>query len=420
MPSRSLDFDVFDADNHMYETKEALTKHVPDQYSGVIDYVEVKGRTKIVVNGTISEYIPNPTFDVIAKPGAQEEYFKRGNPEGKSYREIIGEPMRAIPAREPGPRLELMDELGIDRALMFPTLASLVEERLRDDVRATHASSTPSTSGCSRRGPTTTRAASSPRRITPPIVERAIEELEWVVERGAKVVLIRPAPVPSLDGPHAPRGPGVRPVLAAGRRPRRAGRDARPTAATPATSTTGRAPASSSPLSAFRSVAMGHRPIEDAMAAMICHGALSRFPDLRIAVVENGSGFVRPLFNNLKEAYRMMPQGFEEHPVDVFKRNVYVHPFHEEDIRGLVELLGADHVLFGSDFPTPRAWQIPSPTSTSSRMRDDIVKIMGGNLASIRRDRRRRLTAGPGWDRGGRCSTAKRDGAARFQGPSSS
>ena len=52
----------------------------------------------------------------------------------------------------------------------------------------------------------------------------------------------------------------------------------------------------------------------------------------------------------------------------MFKRNVYVHPFHEEDIRGLVELLGADHVLFGSDFPTPRAWPIPSPTSTSSGM----------------------------------------------------
>ena len=46
----------------------------------------------------------------------------------------------AIPAfREPGPRLELMDELGVDRSLMFPTLASLVEERLRDDLEATHA-----------------------------------------------------------------------------------------------------------------------------------------------------------------------------------------------------------------------------------------------------------------------------------------
>ncbi len=48
--------------------------------------------------------------------------------------------MRGIPAfREPAPRLELMDELGVDRTLMFPTLASLLEERLRDDPDLTHA-----------------------------------------------------------------------------------------------------------------------------------------------------------------------------------------------------------------------------------------------------------------------------------------
>ena len=36
--------------------------------------------------------------------------------------------------------------------------------------------------------------------ITLPIVEKAIEELEWCVERGAKTVLIRPAPVPGYRG----------------------------------------------------------------------------------------------------------------------------------------------------------------------------------------------------------------------------
>ena len=62
MPSRELSFPVFDADNHMYEPQEALTKYLPDNRKRVIDYVEVRGRTKIVVRGHISEYIPNPTF----------------------------------------------------------------------------------------------------------------------------------------------------------------------------------------------------------------------------------------------------------------------------------------------------------------------------------------------------------------------
>src|SRR5260370_35154862 len=36
--------------------------------------------------------------------------------------------------------------------------------------------------------------------ITLPIVERAIEELEWALERGARAILIRPAPVPGDRG----------------------------------------------------------------------------------------------------------------------------------------------------------------------------------------------------------------------------
>src|SRR6516225_3077730 len=118
----------------MYESPEALTKHLPAEFKGVIDYIDVHGRTKIAVKGRISEYIPNPTFEVVAAPGAQEEYFKVGNPAGKSRREILGKPMRSLPGfKDPEPRLKLMDELGIDRALMWPTLASLLEERLRDD-----------------------------------------------------------------------------------------------------------------------------------------------------------------------------------------------------------------------------------------------------------------------------------------------
>ena len=46
---RKHNFPVFDADNHLYETKEAFTRHLPDKYKRVIDYVDVRGRTKIVV-----------------------------------------------------------------------------------------------------------------------------------------------------------------------------------------------------------------------------------------------------------------------------------------------------------------------------------------------------------------------------------
>ena len=107
MPSRELPYPLFDADNHLYETQEAFTKFLPKRYASAIQYVQLGGRTKIAIRGQISDYIPNPTFEVVARPGAMEEYFKSGNPEGKTRREIFGEPMRSIPAfREPAPRLE--------------------------------------------------------------------------------------------------------------------------------------------------------------------------------------------------------------------------------------------------------------------------------------------------------------------------
>lgn len=205
MASRQLDFPVFDADNHMYETTDALTKHLPPEYEGVIQYVEVNGRTKIAVKGQISDYIPNPTFNKVAAPGAQEEYFRIGNPEGKSRREIMGTPIESPPAfREPAPRVELMDELGIDRALMWPTLASLVEERLRDDPHATHV--VIHTLNVWMHETWTfnfdDRIFATPV-ITLPIVDKAIEELHWVLERGARVILVRPAPVPGFQGPRS-------------------------------------------------------------------------------------------------------------------------------------------------------------------------------------------------------------------------
>ena len=53
--ARHCDYPVFDADNHLYETQDAFTRHLPKNYRGVIDYVVEHGRTKIVGRGQISE-----------------------------------------------------------------------------------------------------------------------------------------------------------------------------------------------------------------------------------------------------------------------------------------------------------------------------------------------------------------------------
>jgi predicted TIM-barrel fold metal-dependent hydrolase len=389
MPAKTLDIPVFDADNHLYETRDSLTKFLPDRYKSAIDYVDVRGRTKIVIRGQISNYIPNPTFDVVARPGAQEDYFRKGNPEGLSRREIFGEPMKAIPAfREPAPRVELMDEQGIDRALMFPTLASLLEERMRDDPRLAHAAVHALNEWMYETWQFSydDRIFSTPV-ITLPIVEQAIEELEWVVERGARVVLIRPAPPSGFEGSRSFGLPEFDPfwekvvehdVLVAMHSSDSGyerytndwmGNDSEMLPFQP---------------QAFRMLSQW-RPIEDAVSALICHGALSRFPALKVAVIENGSSWVAPLLGNLADVYKKMPQDFLEDPVAVMKRNIYISPFWEEDLGALAELVGEEHVLFGSDYPHPEGLADPASyvDELAGLPEATIRNIMGANLARL-------------------------------------
>lgn len=389
--NRKHNFPVFDADNHLYETKDAFTRHLPDKYKRVIDYVDVRGRTKIVVKGQISNYIPNPTFDVVARPGAHEEFYKNGNPQGKSMRELTGEPMRSIPAfREPEPRLALMDELGVDRTLMFPTLASLLEERLREDPEAIHAIVHSLNQWLHE-----TWSFNYKDRIftTPvislPIVEKAIEELEWVLERGAKAILIRPAPVPGFRGSRSFAFEEFDPFW---KRAVESG-----VCVTMHASDSGYARYQADwtgvnemlPFKddAFRWATATKRPIEDSMASAVCHGLLTRHPKLNLSVIENGGSWVPHLLQNLAETYKKLPQAFDADPVTTFRRQVYISPFFEDHMTELVEAMGGtDNILFGSDYPHPEGLAEPATYTEhlpQSFSQDDVRKIMGGNLGKL-------------------------------------
>ncbi len=388
--ARDLGFEVFDSDNHMYETEDAFTRHLPPDYRGAIRYVQVEGRTKIAIKGQISEYIPNPTFEVVAPPGAQEEYYRHGNPDGKSLREIFGKPIRCPEwARNAEARLPHLDELGIQGSLMFPTLASLLEERMRDDPDLTHTVVHSLNQWIHDEWTFNyhDRIFATPI-ITLPIVEKAIEELEWCLERGARCILIRPAPAWGLRGPRSPGLPEFDPFWA---RVQEAGvlvgmHSSDSGYADLASIWEGKTeflPFKPNPL---RLLVMQNRAISDMMTAMVCHGAFTRFPDLRIATIENGGTWVAPLLQKFEGVYKKMPQNFGEHPVEAFRRNVYVNPFWEDALEGLIDIMSPDRLLFGSDYPHPEGLGNPVsfyddlPPSLSD---SDAAKIMGGNLKEL-------------------------------------
>ena len=271
---------------------------------------------------------------------------------------------------------------------MFPTLASLIEERMRDDPDMCHAvihalnewlHETWTFNYEGRIFPTPV--------ITLPVVDKAIEELEWVVERGARAVLIRPAPAWGYRGPRSFALPEFDPlwervvehgVLVA--------MHASDSGYERHTNEWLGSDSEMLPFQpqAFRMLSQW-RPVEDAVASFIAHGALSRFPQLKLAVIENGSSWVEPLLKNLADTYKKMPQDFPEDPVAVFKRNVHVSPFWEEDLPALAELIGEERVLFGSDYPHPEG--LADPASYVDELKgapeETIRKIMGGNLARL-------------------------------------
>ena len=135
-----IDYPIYDADNHFYEPEEAITAHLPKKFAGEFRYVEVNGRKKLAIAGRLSEYIPNPTFEVVAPPGAHETWFRATNTEGKTLRELSGKPIKCPDAyRRPEPRIELMDDQKLAGTLMFPTLASTIEVNLSTDHELVHA-----------------------------------------------------------------------------------------------------------------------------------------------------------------------------------------------------------------------------------------------------------------------------------------
>jgi predicted TIM-barrel fold metal-dependent hydrolase len=69
----------------------------------------------------------------------------------------------------------------------------------------------------------------------------------------------------------------------------------------------------------------------------------------------------------------------------MFRRNIWVHPFHEEDPKGLIELLGADRVCFGSDYPHVEGLSDPVGwiDEIADLPMDQIEMVMGGNARGL-------------------------------------
>ena len=218
----TLDYKAIDVDNHYYEPLDALTRHLDKEFKrrGVQMVADGK-RTLAVIGDRVNHFIPNPTFDPIIVPGCLDLLFRGEIPEGVDPASLMKvERLAEHPEyQNRDARVTVMDTQGIETVFMLPTFACGVEEALKHDIEATMASMhafnlwLDEDWGFDR---------PDHRIIAAPIIsladpEKAVEEVEFVLARGAKMVLVRPAPVPGVVKPRSLGDPPPRSGVGAAR-----------------------------------------------------------------------------------------------------------------------------------------------------------------------------------------------------------
>ncbi len=328
-----LDHPVFDCDNHYYEALDAFTRHLdPKLGPRTVQWAEIDGRKYHVVGGKVSRAVVNPTFDPVAKAGALASYF-RGNPDGKNPIELMRE-REPIPAeyRDRDARVACIERFGLDGVWLFPTLGVLYEELLKHDVEAVVATFTAFNRwieedwGFDYKD----RIFAAPY-LTLADLDWACSELEWALERGARVVVMRPAAAWTANGPFSPSDERFDPFWA---RLNEAGVTLVIHAGDSGYTSHGYArdgfSADVSGGGWKPSIKAFHieRAALDFLATITFEKLFERFPRLRVASVENGSGFLADLFVKLEQSKQRMRWYYKEDPAEQLGRVFLVIPGH--------------------------------------------------------------------------------------------
>jgi predicted TIM-barrel fold metal-dependent hydrolase len=350
-----LPFRFFDCDNHYYEALDAFTRYLEPEYrKRAMQWATIDGRTRLLVGGRINRFIPNPTFDPVAAPGVLDEYFRGRNPMGADPSKLFGklEPVRPE-YRDRDARLAVMDQQGMAAAIFLPTLGVGMEQALIDDLPAM----TAAFRAFNRWLDDDWGFAYQNRIFAAPYItladpDNAVRELEWALERDARFVVMVGGPVMTATGSRAPgdrvfdafwqlaNDSGITVLYHGGESPyTKYLKDWGESEFTEAFRA-----------NAFRGLVSAN-PLQDTIASHLALGLFHRFPNLRMASIEVGSDWVFHLFEKLTKSYGQVPHLYPEDPRETVKRHLWVSPFYEDELKSLLLLMGADHILMGSDFP---------------------------------------------------------------------
>ena len=368
------DFPIFDADNHYYEPRDTFRHLDPSMADRAVKIVtDESGKDTIFVGGQ-KHYFTPPTFDLVPPPGHLDEMLLNHG-EGTVAEWL--KPMRPEYQQREA-RLAVMDEQGIESILLFPTFGVTFEHALREDAEATFAA----LEAFNRWIEEDWGYGADGRIFGVPLlslvdVDLAVKELDRVLAQGARMVHLNAGPVngrspgdPCFDafwarlaeakvplGLHASEA-GYNELFST-----RWGHQPRP-----------RSHHMSAWQNAFCFIEPPHL---HTLAAFIFDNLFGRFPDLHVAIVECGAGWVTHLLPRLDKAQRSCTKhspwigGFvQDKASDIFRKHISVSPYPEDDHGAILEMLPTENVIFGSDWPHPEG--IASPRNYPDYMPPDL------------------------------------------------
>jgi len=384
---------LFDADNHYYETPDCFSRHIESAYAdrAISATRAPDGHWEVRVGDKPYSFM-DVKFDRTNPPGSMYTILRNKDTAGDITWGDSYSADNMLPAfQHRAARLDLMDEQGIETALLLPTFGASVEQTMIDDVGQTYANLR-----SFNRWLEDEWGYADDRIIAPPLISlldcnEAVAELDRVLALGARLVHIRPGPTGNGRSPADPwydplwarlneaRVPVVFHIndnryadvsLAWGERPDPPVRE----------------------MSAWQwAFVHGDRPIMETLGALLYGNLFGRFEHLKVLSIENGSDWVHYLLTLLDKKKGMgrygpwvggRPAG---RPSATFREHCFVAPYPEDDVEALIDRIGASQVLFGSDFPHPEGLATPSDFARliENRSDDEIRMVMRDNARQL-------------------------------------
>jgi predicted TIM-barrel fold metal-dependent hydrolase len=373
---------TIDVDQHLFESRTTWSEYIePDRRSDALSISDDEaGWPWLTWRGTRLTPLEVPIPERSTLIGQDRLRRLRGEQAPASFDELVPDSYRTA-----GARLGSLDQFGLDAAVMFPNYGLLWEQRLASDRAAQRAN------------------ARAYNRFVADVCGEgdgrlfgvahvllhdpawAVEEIARVRAQGIRLAMIAPAPVDGKPLSHADFDPvwsafsdqGVAPVFHVSE--------------------------FESPLhpawregehedgeQLFDSIFLYLAPAV-ALANLILHGVLERFPRLRIGVVELTASWVPSFLLHIDGASDFYTQRHGEpfrqladRPSDYFLRQVRVAALPYEMPNRLVPKVGDDTFMIGSDWP--HAEGVADPRAAAERAVAGLAdparaNILGANAA---------------------------------------